>query len=183
MQALDKGQANEVAKALEGGGKDGGGAPQAGGAPAQGGGAPQGQGNGVANQNTGGGAPQAQGAGQANPTQGAQQSFGSQVDALGPQLEKLSQLTGHANEVKGEIDQRVKAGELSMDAGNAAKADIDRGLEDAKRAVLDMGNSNDVHGTKVSDDQILGSVGEQADRNGPEPGQAGRFGRQGRRRP
>lgn len=146
MQALDKGQADEVAKALDGGGNNGGGAPQA-----QGAGAPA----------QGGGAPQAQGAGQANPTQGAPQSFGAQVDALGPQLEKLSQLTGQANEVKGEIDQRVKAGELTLDAGNAAKGDIDRGLEDAKRAVLQLGDSNDVHGSKISDDQILGSVGDK----------------------
>jgi hypothetical protein len=162
MQALDKGQANEVAKALEGGGNNGGGAPQAqgGGAPAQGGGAPQAQ-SGGAPPAQGAGSPPAQGSGQANPAQGSQQSFGSQVDALGPQLEKLSQLTGQANDVKGEIDQRVKAGELSMDAGNTAKADIDRGLEDAKRAVLQMGDSNDVHGTKISDDQILGSVGDK----------------------
>jgi hypothetical protein len=154
MQALDKGQANEVAKALEGGGNNGGGAPQAqgAGAPAQGGGAPQAQ---------GAGSPPAQGSGQASPAQGSQQSFGSQVEALGPQLEKLSQLTGQANDVKGEIDQRMKAGELTTDAGNTAKADIDRGLEDAKRAVLQLGDSNDVHGTKISDDQILGSVGDK----------------------
>jgi polyhydroxyalkanoate synthesis regulator phasin len=86
------------------------------------------------------------------------QNSGHQLDALGPQLEKLLQLTEQATAVKGEIDERVKAGELTADAGKTAKADIDRGLEDAKRAVLQPGNNNDIHGHNITDDEILGSV-------------------------
>ncbi|MCU0909942.1 MAG: hypothetical protein MUE98_00935 [Rhodobacteraceae bacterium] len=88
-------------------------------------------------------------------------SFGNQVDTMGSQLGKLSQLADQAKEVKGEIDGMVSNGKLSAEAGDQAKADIDRAMADATKAVLDKGSSNDIHGTKISDDQILGSVGDK----------------------
>ncbi|MGL6210830.1 MAG: hypothetical protein ACRC14_13485 [Paracoccaceae bacterium] len=66
----------------------------------------------------------------------------TEIGKLDRKINNLSKLDDRAAEVTKEIDQRVKDGELSQEAGDKAKADIKENVSNTRETLLDLDGAN-----------------------------------------
>ena len=85
-----------------------------------------------------------------------------EINALDNNLNKLSDLNKRSDDVTGEINQRVKDGELTKEAGDKAKADISGNVGKTRENLLDLDSTNKAADDKKakSDDEVLADTGK-----------------------
>lgn len=80
------------------------------------------------------------------------------VDRISGQLDQLAAIQKQAGEVLDELDMRVAKGQISPEAADKVREDIENGLEAAKEAVLKPGDQNSIFGKDFTDTEILDNV-------------------------